>query len=310
MDLLYITDVESREGSGEPNFTIPGSEYNSGVEDSVLKNSAGAIAAGTLAIFTPPALLVGASIAIPAIYKLLISNDDQKVPVESLHDFESFINKHSISKHEASKRGFKFPPGHPQIGETYRLHPLAKSNVAKENLYIPEYIFDDVLFEERESELLSLLVNLGATRVEISKYLENYSDINTSGSLSGEVGSIGGAQVGAGSGSQVERNGKDVRVFSLKGKPWHNGDKVELGGYSWFNFEPSWGALVMAREVGGCTSATIEIKEASKYTANKEASIQLKAKIYSAGGNMKLLGKSLNTTTYIVKVDFSEISGE
>jgi len=317
MDLVYISEVECDEQEYVPNFTIPGGKDIPHEKDYIkaattataasVGTIAGTMAIGTLSAFTPISLLVGASVAIPAIYKLVVSEDKaEPVPAESFNELQGFINKHSLGKQQAINRGFRFPPGHPQVGETYRLHPLANQNTSKQNLYIPEHIFEDVLFEERESELLTLLVNLGATNVEIAKYVDNLFDGEKLGSLSGGVREVAEASISAKSCTGSEYSEKNTRSFSLKGKPWSYGDKLDIGRYAWLNFEPSWNALIMAREVGGCTSATLEIKEASKYTANKEASLQLKAKIYSANGTLKLMEKDLKETTYIVKVEFSE----
>jgi len=317
MDLVYITDVEYDEQEYSPNFTIPDGKDTLHENDNTevlfeapragIGKIAGTMAIGTLSAFTPISLLVGASVAIPSIHKLVVSEDKtEAVPDESYNELQGFVNKHSLGKQQAIKKGFRFPPGHPQVGETYRLHPLANRNESKENLYIPEHIFEDVLFEERESELLTLLVNLGATSVEISKYVDNLFDDEKLGSLSGGVKEIAEASISAKSFTGSGYNEKNTRAFSLKGKPWSYGDMLNKEGYAWLNFEPSWNALIMAREIGACTSATLEIKETSKYTANKEASLQLKAKIYSANGTLKLMEKDFQETTYIVKVEFSD----
>ncbi|EKF9792723.1 hypothetical protein FXE82_14735 [Vibrio cholerae] len=333
MDFIYISE-EGYDGY-VPDFTIPGQDcdhvkasrdkkYTSSIAASSiaagatgaamassaagLSGFAGTMALGTLSAFTPISLLVGASFAIPALYKLIVSDEgSEHVPESSMNELRDFITKHSMTKHDALRKGYKFPPGHPQVGETYKLHPLASyKHASKEKLYIPEYVFDDVLFEERESELLTLLVNLGATDIQISKYTESLFNKEGAGSLGGGVDSVVDGSVEINTSLSRENSEKNVRNFSLQGKPWQYGDKIDRTGYAWLNFEPSWNALITAREIGGCTGATLEIKEASKYASNKEASIQLKAKIYTANGTLKFMEKDLEETSYLVKVSFSE----
>lgn len=316
MDLLYISDAEYVEDKYVPNFTMPGKE--SVIDGSIVSNLnaatsasvgsiAGSVAISTISSLAPVSVLIGASVAIPALYRWMVSEDSSKpVSEESYNELKDFISKHSLGKKEAIKKGFKFPPGHPQVGETYRLHPLANQNSSKQDLYLPEHIFDDVLFEERESELLSLLVNLGATNIQIEKYMDDLFDREKKGAISGGVEGVAGAPISGNIVSGSEYSEKNIRSFSLKGKPWKYGDSIDANGYAWLNFEPSWNALVMAREVGGCTSATLEIKAASKYRVNREAAMQIKAKIYSANGTLNLMENDLKETTYIIKVEFSE----
>jgi hypothetical protein len=312
MDLIYIVDKEPETRVYTPNFSIPGQDELNSSKSSTKRTSnltgvTGTIALSTLSLFTPIPLLIAASIATPKLYKLVTSdNKTEVVPEDSVNELADFIDKHSHTKQQVLSKGFKFPPGHPRIGESYRLHPLAEyPQYSRQNLYIPENIFDDVLFEERESELLTLLVHLGATKVEIAKYVDNFFEGEQSGSIGGGSKIVGEASLSAESNTGRSSNEKSVRTFSLKGKPWEYGNKLEREDFAWLNFEPSWNALIIAREVGGCTSATLEIKEASKYATNKETSMQLKAKIYSANGTLKFMEKDLTETSYIFKVTFS-----
>lgn len=313
MDLVYIVEREAEQPY--PNFTIPGREdvitsnkkYYQDIANPATVAVAGALGFRALSYFTPAALLIGASVAIPTLYKLLTSDDEKGlISQESVNELQKYIGNHSLSKDQAKERGFIFPPGHPRVGETYKLHPLAGYPQAlKDNLYIPECIFDNVLFEERESELLTLLVNLGATEVEIEKYVESYIESEKSADVEIGVDHVAGLSISGNSDTNNISNKKNVRTFSLKGKPWEYGDKLERDDYAWLHFEPSWNALVLAREVGGCTSATLEVKEASKYVSNKESSMKIKAKIYSTNGTLNFMQKELRETSYIFKVKFS-----
>lgn len=56
------------------------------------------------------------------------------------------------------------PPGHPVPGQTYRCHPFK----SRRNFYYPVSRYFSMLFEEREQALISLLSELGATKISIS----------------------------------------------------------------------------------------------------------------------------------------------
>ena len=316
MDVVFIVEKEPEEY--QPNFTLPDKKDLTASDktvDHTFKFSKAALLAGAISgIGAPVALVVGASMAIPGISNLLTSDgNEESLTPESVDEFKNYINNRSLTKQQALDRGFQFPPGHPRVGETYRLHPLsnhASNSVSKENLYIPEHIFDSVLFEERESELLTLLVHLGATEVKIAKYIESLVESGKSADIKADMAATCSASVSGKSHLDKGINEQNVRTFSLSGKPWKYGDKLETCSFAWLNFEPSWKALITAREIGGCTSATLEIKEASKYVSNKEASTQIKAKIYSANGTLKFMEKDLKETSYIVNVKFSQLCPE
>ncbi len=57
-----------------------------------------------------------------------------------------------------------FPLGHPRLGRTYRRHPFK----SRSNHYYPVTDYFSMLFKEREQALLSLLGQLGATKVTIT----------------------------------------------------------------------------------------------------------------------------------------------
>ncbi|WOE68328.1 hypothetical protein RY972_09900 [Aeromonas allosaccharophila] len=238
---------------------------------------------GVIPLFTPVSVLAGASIAIPAIYKLLTSKENaESVDQESVNELHDYIARHSLTKEEALEKGFKFPPGHPKVGGTYVPHPLSSyPHSLKRDLYIPEHVFDEILFEEREAELLTLLVKLGATEVEISKNV-NFSFLEKNKlNIGANVNGVGSSSLSGEKDIENENNANNTRTFLLKGKPWGDESKIDKNEFAWLQFEPSWNALVTAREIGGCTCASLEIKEASKYTSNKNLAMQLQASIYS-----------------------------
>ncbi|EGX6954260.1 hypothetical protein GOY18_05820 [Aeromonas hydrophila] len=329
MDLILISEKSYKQY--HPNFVIAGREDLTATKKDNYKKAATAAAVtsgiastvaggaasgatlttlgllGTIPLFTPISMLAGASLAIPAIYKLLTSKEDpESVSQDSINELNEYIARHSLTKNEALDKGFKFPPGHPKVGGTYVPHPLSSyPNSSKKDLYIPEHVFDDILFEEREAELLTLLVKLGAIEVEISKNVNSVfvdqKDIN----IGANAGGIGNTSFSGEKKIEKENGENDTRTFLLKGKPWDSESKIDRSEYAWLNFEPSWNALITAREIGGCTCASLEIKEASKYISNKNISMQLQAGIYSANGAGGLSMRDLQETSYSVKVKFS-----
>jgi hypothetical protein len=314
MDLIYITEDPPEQPY--PNFTMPGKDplENSTIKTAQIKpvintdGIASKVALSLLTVSTPLSLLVGAATIAPILVKAFSSKDGaEEVSKESVAFLNDFIQKHSICVKDAIDRGYQFPPGHPRVGETYRLHPLAKYPPScRKDLYIPEQNYDALLFEERESELLSILVNLGAVEVEIAKYIERLTETEKAANLNAGVDLMGEGAISHNSSLGKENNEKNVRLFTLRGMPWKYGEnKLDKDAYAWLNFEPSWNALITAREIGNCTSATLEIKEVSKYGANREMAIKIKAKIYSATGGLKVSDKDLKETSYIVKVKFS-----
>jgi hypothetical protein len=328
MDLILISEKSFKQY--HPNFVIAGREdltatkkdnykkaaaaaVTSGIASTVAGGAASGATLSTLGLlsaipfFTPVSMLAGASLAIPAIYKLLTSKEDvESVSQDSINELNEYIARHSLTKSEALEKGFKFPPGHPKVGGTYVPHPLSGyPNSSKKDLYIPEHVFDDILFEEREAELLTLLVKLGATEVEISKNVNlifiDQKNINIGANIEG----IGNASFSGEKKIEKENDENNKRTFLLKGRPWDSESKIDKNEFAWLNFEPSWNALVTAREIGGCTCASLEIKEASKYTSNKSVSMQLQAGIYSANGAGGLSVRDMQETSYSVKVKFS-----
>jgi hypothetical protein len=68
----------------------------------------------------------------------------------------------------ALPEGLQFLPGHPVAQRYYRQHPLPSQS----QVYLPVATYFADLFYERRQELLRLLINLGATRIQV----ENLAD--------------------------------------------------------------------------------------------------------------------------------------
>ena len=144
----------------------------------------------------------------------------------------------------------EFPPGHPYPGNAYTQHPLKEKN----NLYILLESYGEMLYEERESELKNLLIDLGATKITIEE-----SDDAT---RSGEVELAASLPESGGSGSfesEEKQLTTEADVIVLTGKPYTPELKVERSKYNWLPYEPKWDSLCNAREEGGALSYWIEL---------------------------------------------------
>lgn len=313
-DILYVVANEDR----PQNFIFYSSQQSGQSQSSSssdkLKASAAAGAAGAAVAFfpflsLPTALVIAGAAASPLIAKLFASNQ-KEIPKEletsSIEAFKSFVNKNICSLDEVREFGAQFPPGHPQAGETYKLHPLAHvAGVGKEKVYVPKDLYEEMLLAEREGELLKLLVHLGATRISIAKKIESSTYATLQINAGGDAQGIATANISANTSTQQAVRNSDTRIFELAGRPWLTSDRISRKDYSWANFEPSWIALIEAREIGGCTKATLEMRGNSSYSLEKEISADVKAKIYAAHGGISTEKRETQEIVFLIEVDFS-----
>ncbi len=197
--------------------------------------------------------------------------------------FEAALRLHSaaaltvVSLQVALRCGLAFPPGHPLPGRYYRVHPLRN----RANEYIPLTSYDALLYSEREAELIRLLTDLGATRISIG---ESSQKRRTAGAGVGlDAKPVLEAKLTAGGGKIDTASG--ARLFELQGRVWSDVCTVKASDYQWLGFEPSWRALLHARLVGRCTSASIEIARDTSFSLAAEASLsgELLAALGAAG---------------------------
>ncbi|CAD5984727.1 hypothetical protein [Planktothrix agardhii] len=185
-----------------------------------------------------------------------ISKEIKSLGLESLAAFVDQIHYSSIPE------DFEFSPGHPLPGRFYRAHPLK----SKSNKYIPIETFDSLLYAERESELIRLLVDLGATKIRIQ---ENQSGTIESGATTNvEITGVGGIETELK--GNINKSNKAIREFSLEGMNWtlELKKKIEENEYSWLPYEPAWSAVVHARLYGKCSTASIELTNDNSYSTS------------------------------------------
>ncbi|MGC1309542.1 MAG: hypothetical protein WA885_20155 [Phormidesmis sp.] len=125
-----------------------------------------------------------------------------------------------------------FPIGHPILGRTYRRHPF----IARRNHYFPVTDYFSILFKEREQALLSLLGQLGATKITITA-LPTTAEIDCKASLA--------AQLHQKAFEYPQRKGCLPTQLDLQQNPWLAG-------------EPTWQAVVRERLNRRALSAQFE----------------------------------------------------
>lgn len=254
----------------------------------------------------PVAVLVNAAPAAFSLYQLLTRKDDKEVSVDSLKQsanaFDKYLKRISMTPDIAQSEGYRFQPGHPQINLAYIKHPLSKG---KENYFILSDNLDEVLLQERETEMIKVFVSLGATKIEIRKKTETKASDNINAKVEAGV-ALRAGEVELKMASASADTGTDTRVITLAGREWKKGMTLDTKPFSWLPFEPSWEAIVYAREMGGCLSAELELKKKSIFSSNKEGRLGLGGKMFkgSVGASMDLSQEQ--DETYNVYVEFNQ----
>ena len=146
---------------------------------------------------------------------------------------------------------------HPLPNRFYIVHPLPNKN----NQYIPLERFDSLLYEERESELKKILVDLGATEIRI----QELSNDKIKRNVEGKASLIGAGEANANIDRQEEKSSSADQVMMLKPKNWSS-EKFNSKNYSWLAYEPDWESLVYARINGGCLSSSVELTSDTSYS--------------------------------------------
>lgn len=322
LDLIYIVEEQFVPNSAQdddtnysPNFTIAGHDRAHSVKFNV--EGAAAVAAAAM-VFTPlslpAALITSAVLGTPNLISLIAKDRITKpegqdsAKLEEARLLTAYVQHHSMSRSQAKAAGYRFQPGHPVVGKAYRKHPLTDyPNPDNGNLYIPSDSYDAILLEERESELIKLLVHLGATKITITKKASDKTRNTVTAGVSMQAGPLGGGDVNYTGNSERDTDTLDTREFSLSGRPWKTDSTVERESFFWLSYEPSWKAVVFAREHGGCLTASIELKESTSFTTDKSLELSVKAKLAEVGAQACMSDAGSEEKTYFVRAEFSPV---
>lgn len=277
---------------------------------SFLLKRVGMIALGS----NPVSMLIAIAVAAPNLLSLLeagdgnISESDKKALQNVLKDMQVSVSK-------AKKDGLIFPMGHPVVGQLYQLHPLADFDPSKSKFYIPEDEFEDYVMEEKQSELIRLLVQLGATKIEITEDNEENNgadkalqvDVSltpvtkTEENAQANVASLGNELVK----KNLNRTQKTKRFLLTGTKKQFDLDNTKS--LKWYPFESQWQSIVFARTIGGCQSATIDLKQTLSLTSKSKVAASLRSSLLGVGGSQHKNGNSDSQKTYSINVDFLQL---
>lgn len=308
LDTIYITDEYLAKpkpigfDSSTQNFTMPG-------RDNITPSAIPAFAVTPLAMSVLPGSLIFSAIsAMPSLASIFNSDNDEDKAARAEKErlLAAFVERATFSPAQAKAIGCRFQPGHPMAGKSYRRHPLADlADGGSEHLYIPSDNYDAYVLEERESELMRLLISLGATRISITKNTSNTSSSRQKAAAAVDAGPIASGTAGYENNSEKKNGSLDTRVFSLNGRGWNATEKLKRNGFLWLDFEPSWKAVLFAREHGGCTEATIELKESTSFSEDKNLDISINAYQKGGGASAKLEASAYEERTHVIAVQFS-----
>ena len=195
--------------------------------------------------------------------ELTVSQNEIEQVLEKidLSDWIDFVEKIPFA---SIPEELDFPPGHPLPSRFYRVHPLKKKN----NKYIPIEIFDSILYKERESELIKILVDLGATEISVQKL----SSSKIQGSPEAKASLIGAGGVSGETKGENEESSSADQVIKLNQKNW-NSDNFKSDQYSWLPYEPDWEYIVHARLKGGCLSSSIELTSDTSFSISAQLAL-------------------------------------
>ncbi|MGL4427462.1 MAG: hypothetical protein ACRCT4_00885 [Silvania sp.] len=253
----------------------------------------------------PVAVLVNAAPAAFSLYQLLTRKDEKAVSVDSLkqsaHSFDKYLKRISMTPEIALEQGYRFQPGHPRINLAYIKHPLSRE---KENYYILSDNLDEILLQERETEMIKVFVSLGATKIEISKQKDSRASDHINAKAEAGL-ALSSGEVELKMESALSDTGTDKRVITLAGRQWKKDMTLETKQFNWLKFEPSWEAIVFAREMGGCLSAELELRKKSIFSSNKDGRLGLGVKMFKGSVDASMDLSQEQDETYRVYVEFN-----
>jgi hypothetical protein len=167
---------------------------------------------------------------------------------------------------------FNLPPGHPRVGVVFAGHPADPSK------YIPIADFHRYIFEHRFSEVLSLLMHLGADNIEVEHVRGWGKDF--SAKLSVGIPSVSGSQEAAASKS----HGASLLY------------KAELPGHSdptipedlvWYHHESTWKQVVEGRMKFGLRNFSLNLQYQEDYGINTALKGKVKRIGLELGGDFE-----------------------
>ncbi|MBQ0213860.1 hypothetical protein KAH51_10355 [Proteus vulgaris] len=159
--------------------------------------------------------------------------DKSKEELQELYD--DFI----LTKNELSPNT-EFQVNHPIDKFVYKKHP---DNNSYPNLMIDIATYSTILNKLKETELIDILIQLGATKIELNKINSNSKKISSCFEFGLQYGS---ADIHTE--STTDSKVKETIIYELEGKKFSG--KLDRSKYIWINNEPEWNNIIAAREEG------------------------------------------------------------
>lgn len=265
------------------------------------------LAIGAKLLPLPAAVLIEAAPMAYSLYQVMTKKGEEDLSVEDIKQsastFDKYLKRISLTPEMAFKRNYRFQPGHPQINVAYIKHPLSDYHAEKADLYIPSDSIDNILLQERESEMVKIFVTLGATKIEFRKEKKSQTKQSITAGVSVQSPTASG-QIEAKSDDEYAGTGYDKRLITLSGREWKTDTTLDKSKFNWLPFEPSWEAVVFAREIGGCLSAELELKKKTIFSSTNEGKIGIGANLFSGSASAALSIQNEEDETYSVRVEF------
>ncbi|MDP3274858.1 MAG: hypothetical protein Q8Q09_06640 [Deltaproteobacteria bacterium] len=190
-------------------------------------------------------------------------------------------------------RAYAFPPGHPRVDHAYAVHPCQSAR------YIPVGAFHRVLFDEKVSELMTLLASLGAERVSL-RAMQGYRE------SSGVSASVQVPMDPLHLGEHAGRAHREERMVQ-----WEETFDVDLSrepsipeGLHWFAHEPHWQALAQRRLAYGARSFRVALAYDEDFGVNASLALALEGLGLQLGGHLQRFER----TRWEVEGTFSALS--
>ncbi|GAB7214061.1 hypothetical protein [Dickeya oryzae] len=85
----------------------------------------------------------------------------------------------------------------------------------------------------------------------------------------------------------------------------HRKVKSNAANFFWLEYEPSWNAVVYAREHGGCLTASLELNEITSFSVDKSIGSNIKAKMLELKAHVNFETSDTNNDVYYISATFS-----
>lgn len=230
--------------------------------------------------------------------------DKLKEIAETSEEVSLFISQYSQTLIMLKSEVYRFPPGHPIEGKLYRKHPVSHEHFG--STYIPYETFDEFLLKERESELISLLTDIGATRVKITDNQESLVAGNKSSKANAGIGDYVSAEYEKNKSEETSSSRRSEKVFECEGVKWGRESKVDKNKYNWLAFENDWKDIVKLRETAGCTHAQIALSQSNAFSNESDISAEIKLKILGGEYSKREAESQRESKSWTLTVDFSK----